>query len=250
MSKSTRVLQISFVLLLMIAGFFWGGVVGKIRIPAGSGLAGPAIFLGYALTGIIVGLLLGLFFAAKLDGAQLRKGVLIAVILAVIALVAIFLVPKKSIPATAYQPPEPFSPAYVLDFSIVYGSPENPPHTLNLPFNRLRLRAGDRFFIFDIVVRDGSKACSGRTENDEYLRELLTAARAVLSDCEQNPQNCSPESCPDCTPYSLMLIPIEGGEQNRLELSDRYLKTQPAGKELLRMMQIVYEDVKPNMWCN
>lgn len=158
-------MHISFVLLLMIAGFFWGGVVGKLRIPAGSGLAGPAIFLGYALSGVIVGLLLGLFSAAKLNEAQLRKGLLIAVILAVIALVAVFLIPKKTVPVPAYQLPAPFSPPYTLDFSIVYGSPENPPHTLDLPFNR-------------------------------------------------------------------------------------YLNTQPPGKEFMRLMQIVYEDVKPNMWCN
>lgn len=151
MSKSTRVLQISFVLLLMIAGFFWGGVVGKLRIPAGSGLAGPAIFLGYALTGVVVGLLLGLFSAAKLNDAQLRKGLLIAVIPAVVALVAIFMVPKKTIPAPAYQQPEPFSPPYVLDFSIVYGSPENPPYILDLPFNRMRL--------MKIVHKDVNRIC-------------------------------------------------------------------------------------------
>jgi len=137
LSKSKRLLQISFVLLLMIAGFFWGGVVGKLRIPAGSGLAGPAIFLGYALTGVIVGLLLGLFSAAKLNEAQLRKGLLIAVILAVIALVAVFLIPKKTIPVPAYQSPAPFSPPYAPDLSLVYESPENPPQTLDLPFNRI-----------------------------------------------------------------------------------------------------------------
>lgn len=250
MAKSLQSLQITFVLLFIIAGFFLGGMVGKLKIPAGSGLAGPAILLVYMLSGAAIALIAGIILARILNEAQLKKGRLVVFLLAVAALVAIVSIPKKKIATAAGDAPQPFSPAYVFDFSPALLPPEgNPANLPQLPFSRIRLRADDRFFMFDFYEPQ-SQVCSGRIQSDENLRALLSAIRAVLAECEANPQLSAPESCPECRAYYLLLIPEKNAPQTRLELTDRYLQTQPAGKELLRVINLLYEEIKPGMWCD
>lgn len=99
MAPSRRKWQILFVLLLGAAGFFLGGAAGKLNIPAGSGLAGPAILLGYLITGAGIALVIGILLAIKLKGERLRRGTFAALILLILAIAALFLIPKKRISA-------------------------------------------------------------------------------------------------------------------------------------------------------
>jgi len=97
MAPSTRKWQVLFVLLLSAAGFFSGGALGKLSIPAGSGLAGPAILLGYLAAGAGIALVIGILLGMKLKGEHMRQAALAALILLILAIVALFLIPKKKI---------------------------------------------------------------------------------------------------------------------------------------------------------
>lgn len=74
------VLFVSF--LGLVVGTFIGGVF---FVPPGSGLAGPAIALGYGLVGLVVALVGGVVLARRLAPASLRKALLIAGMLVLLA---------------------------------------------------------------------------------------------------------------------------------------------------------------------
>lgn len=99
MTPSKRKWQVLFVILLSAAGFFVGGAVGKLSIPAGSGLAGPAILLGYLAAGAGIALVIGIVLGMKLKGEHLRQAAFAALILLILAMAALFLIPKKRINA-------------------------------------------------------------------------------------------------------------------------------------------------------
>lgn len=85
MSKSKTLLGICFVSILGFLGLFAGTLAGALFVPDGSGLAGPAIALGYGAGGAIIGLILGTILARKLTYAQLRTALLGATIIALLA---------------------------------------------------------------------------------------------------------------------------------------------------------------------
>ena len=70
------VLFVSF--LGLAAGTFIGGAF---FVPPGSGLAGPAIALGYGFVGLVAALVGGIVAARKLSRPKLQKALLIAGIL-------------------------------------------------------------------------------------------------------------------------------------------------------------------------
>lgn len=59
--------------------------MGTLFVPSDSGLAGPAIALGYGVGGAIIGLILGLVLIRRLSYDQLRLVLIGAVIIALLA---------------------------------------------------------------------------------------------------------------------------------------------------------------------
>ena len=62
-----------FVVLFCFLGLFAGTALGTLFVPEGSGLAGPAIALGYGVVGLIIALVFGVGLARKLAYQQLRR---------------------------------------------------------------------------------------------------------------------------------------------------------------------------------
>jgi len=68
-----------------VGGLFYGGAV----VPKGSGLAGPAIVLGWGVAFGAVAAVIGIALAATLPIARLRTAARISVVAGVLALIAI-----------------------------------------------------------------------------------------------------------------------------------------------------------------
>src|SRR5262245_43806591 len=83
--------------LLLIFCSLWIGfaaglsIGGHLCIPAGSGLAGPTIALGYGALGALVGIVLAGFLAWRLPGRALRVAALVALLLSVLVVLVLFL---------------------------------------------------------------------------------------------------------------------------------------------------------------
>jgi len=83
----------TFKRLLAVLGLAWVGLVAGFaywlpRIPQGSGLAGPAIALGYGAGGLLLGLLVGGLLAARLRPERLGSLLKIVALLSFLALAA------------------------------------------------------------------------------------------------------------------------------------------------------------------
>lgn len=74
-------MKILFVLICALSGFFIGAFIGATTLSQGSGLAGPAIVLGYGLVGGICGLLLSAFIVGKLNRKFLMRLIIILALL-------------------------------------------------------------------------------------------------------------------------------------------------------------------------
>ncbi len=85
MLKSKTILGICFILILGFLGLFAGTLVGTLFVPSDSGLAGPAIALGYGVGGAIMGLILGVNLVRRLNYDQLRTALLGATIVVLLA---------------------------------------------------------------------------------------------------------------------------------------------------------------------
>lgn len=81
--------------MLLVLCSLWIGLVagmaigGLFFVPAGSGLAGPAIALGYGAMGAIAGLALAIVLALKLPVRPLRVAAVIALVLSALAVLFI-----------------------------------------------------------------------------------------------------------------------------------------------------------------
>ena len=85
MKQSKVVPGFFFVLFVSFLGFAAGTFIGAtFFVPPGSGLAGPAIALGYGVVGLVIALVGGVILARKLAPAQLRMALLIAGVLALL----------------------------------------------------------------------------------------------------------------------------------------------------------------------
>ncbi len=73
------------VLCSLWLGLVAGTAIGGLFVPEGSGLAGPAIALGYGVMGALAGLALAIVFALKLPVRPLRLSALIALLLSALA---------------------------------------------------------------------------------------------------------------------------------------------------------------------
>jgi hypothetical protein len=78
--------RVAFVGLVTLIGLFCGTAAGSLFVPPGSGLAGPAVALGYGAVGAVAALTLGVVLAIQLAPRALLRALLVAVLL-VIALV-------------------------------------------------------------------------------------------------------------------------------------------------------------------
>jgi hypothetical protein len=76
MTKSKIIPAFFFVLLLAFLGLFFGTMTGSLLAPKDSGLAGPAIALGYGLLGFITATAAGVILARRLAYSQLRTALL------------------------------------------------------------------------------------------------------------------------------------------------------------------------------
>ena len=79
MAVSKAIPGFFFVLFVSILGLFAGTFIGAtFFVPVGSGLAGPAIALGYGVVGLVIALIGGVMLARKLAREKLRVALLIA----------------------------------------------------------------------------------------------------------------------------------------------------------------------------
>lgn len=75
------------ILSLLWLGFVAGMVIaGRFFVPAGSGLAGPAIALGYGVSGAVAGAVLAGLFAWKLPARPLRLLTMAAILLSALTI--------------------------------------------------------------------------------------------------------------------------------------------------------------------
>ncbi|MFQ5633484.1 MAG: hypothetical protein ACE5I1_32355, partial [bacterium] len=70
--KSKTIPGIVFAILLAFLGLIIGTTIGSFFAPDGSGLAGPAIALGYGSIGLLIAIFAGILLVRKLNIAQLR----------------------------------------------------------------------------------------------------------------------------------------------------------------------------------
>ena len=106
--KQSKVLPgFFFVLFVSFLSLFAGTFIGAtFFVPQGSGLAGPAIALGYGVVGLVIGLVGSVILVRKLDRPQLRVALLIAGVatLLVGALLTYRFVSNRSSQDTASEP--------------------------------------------------------------------------------------------------------------------------------------------------
>ena len=76
MIKSKILPGFFFVLLLAFLGLLVGTMIGGLFVPKGSGLAGPAIALGYGFVGFVIAIVAGVLLARKLRHSQLRMALI------------------------------------------------------------------------------------------------------------------------------------------------------------------------------
>lgn len=94
-----------FILICALTGFFTGAFIGAITLPEGSGLAGPAIVIGYGLMGSIIGAVLSAFFAGKFNRKLIVRMI---IILALLNLIPIgWMIYRFAIESDRIQPEEP-----------------------------------------------------------------------------------------------------------------------------------------------
>lgn len=84
MSMSKALLGIGFVLVLGFLGLFAGTMVGSFFVPPGSGLAGPAIALGYGVMGMALALVSGILVTRRLNVTQLRAALIWTAVVAML----------------------------------------------------------------------------------------------------------------------------------------------------------------------
>jgi hypothetical protein len=77
--------KVLLVILLVCPGFVAGALVGTAFVPAGSGMAGPPIVLGWGVGGLVLAAVTGLVLARRLPGPALRAALVIAFLMTSLA---------------------------------------------------------------------------------------------------------------------------------------------------------------------
>ncbi len=231
-------------LLMLVAGFFAGGVYARATLPAGMGLAGGATAAIYALFGAVVamGVGIGVVFKAPLE----RRWTLTAGAggLTLAALAAFMVVPRPALP-----PPEPPPPAYEPEFTVALqgdlDAEPSPSDPLVVPFRRIDVHSGSA--VRTIPAGD-SVACNGALPTFPQLDELLAATRAVYAACQGAPEVCSATPCTDCTPYQLFFSE-NPSDSPWISISGAYLSSSVEGRTLISLLERAYEGAQPWSHC-
>lgn len=93
-TSSPRRRRAPWIALLVLCSFWIGLVAGaaigaRFFVPVDSGLAGPAIALGYGVAGALAAAVLAGVLARRLPGRPLRRSAVVALMLAVLAALAV-----------------------------------------------------------------------------------------------------------------------------------------------------------------
>jgi hypothetical protein len=226
--------------LLAAGGFLLGGTYGKLTIPAGAGLAAGATAAIYALGGALAATVAGMVVVLKVDPRRLWSVAGAAAGFAALALVALLAVPPRTLPATSYEPPPVFEPAFVLSFMADVDAPRAAQDPLDLPFDRMDVvtEAGH----VRAIPRGAGPACTADLPAFAALERVLAAAAPVRERCA-SPDGCAAGACPDCAPYKL-LVQGAGDPAVWHDVSGAYLVSSPEGRALVEALLGVWEDAQ------
>ncbi len=231
-------------LLLPLGCFLAGGVIGKLTIAPGQGLAGAGTAAIYALGGAALGLLLSILLTIKLTAQRLWMIAGGALLFAGVMYAALRLIPRKTV-ETTYEPPPAFEPAFIFSLGVELNKDASPEEHFDQPFSRIDV--GTRVNSVR-VFRDDQPVCTANLPDFALLDTLLAQATRIQSQCMAEGEPCLDTPCPGCRPYHLTFYP-HGEEQQRFNVSDHFLTTTAEGQRLAAILRSIYDEVQPNWWC-
>jgi hypothetical protein len=232
------------VLLLLVAGFLFGGTYGRLTIPAGSGLAGGGIAAMYALFGAAVGAVIGIVVGVKANDARLWPFAGAALAVAVAARIALQVTPLRTLPPTSYEPPPAFEPEYNFSLMADPDAPRSEADPLSLTFDRLDV--GTRIFTVRALPRDSVTMCTADLSDGALMERVRVAAVPVRAACASG--TCAISTCADCAPWKLLFMQA-GDTSAWYDISSTYLASTAQGRELTAALEEVFARVQPWKAC-
>ncbi len=111
MTRSKTLPGILFVFFLAVFGLIIGTMIGgAFFVPEGSGLAGPAIALGYGALGALTAIVAGIILVGRMSYETLRKALLFSSVIFVIAILALVFRARSLSEQQNAQPQQKISP--------------------------------------------------------------------------------------------------------------------------------------------
>ncbi len=243
--KKSKILPALVLFLLLPAGcFLAGGVIGKLTIAPGQGLAGAGIAAIYALGGAAVGLLLSTVLTAKLTAQRLWIAAGVALLFGGSMFAALRLIPKKTI-ETNYEPPPIFEPAFVFSLGVELNKDPSPDEQFDQPFTRLDVGTRPNSVR---VFRHEPPACSNNLPAFDKLEALREQATRVRTACQADDEPCRATPCTNCREYHFLFY-LDTEEHQTFKVSDHYLTTTPEGQQLVEALRSIYDEVQADWWC-
>jgi hypothetical protein len=231
------------VLLLAVGGFLAGGVYARLSIPPGQGLAGAGTAAILVLGGAALGALAGIIIALK--AARIWRWTGGAAVFAVLAWVAVLVIPMRRLEIQPYEPPAVFEPEYVLSL-MADPNPTGPrDDTLSLPFDRLDVTTRERRIRG--LPRDSTVMCMAEMTDFEQFERVRAAAIVVRDQCASE-TGCTETTCRDCSHYLLMYMQA-GDSTIWRDISSEYLAATAEGQTLVAELVRVYDGAQPWSYC-
>lgn len=213
------------ILLLLAAawlGFVAGTAVGgRFLVPEGSGLAAPAIALGYGLIGLVAALVAAILMAWKAPTGLLRGSALTGSVLSlvVIGLIAVGIVRSQSEHRTRTGMDRPLPPASPLAVEATQADSVAMRH-----FRRMEID-GQGWRARWVAVGPEAARLTG-TMTAAEVEALLAAVAGVEARWAEERPLCPSAEAP--APHVYRWRPAEGGDWRRVAADEACLQAEPA----------------------
>ncbi len=231
---------IAFAVSAAWIGMCVGTSIGVSFVPAGSGLAGPAIALGYGVVGAASCLVAALICTRFLDPTKLRRITVITVVFAAAtALVAI--IRYRQVQPVYYDDEEAYDRLPRFEVSVQQTVILDPGLSTRTAIDTKRRQ-------WEITLPDG-RICSGNLRAavqesvGEALRKLTSLETADLESCRS-----STASGEQILAWSL-LDNGAGHTDGSLEVSAKCLQGQPVVAQAIRVIKMVSVNHNSKAWC-
>lgn len=156
MKEKLKLLQgTGLIILLVFLGLAIGTRIGALFVPKGSGLAGPAIALGYGVIGAAIALIIGVLMVRKMSAKNVRTALIAAFVVTSLLMIWLMLArSRKASQADMPAMPRPTAPVdrapSAFAVNAVLHAAQNQQQPLGIGMARPHLQAGGTLYFYGV----------------------------------------------------------------------------------------------------